>query len=46
MVAREVAHVAPGCFWGAERTFWELPGVYPTGVSCPVGVVVEPAATE
>ena len=21
-----------GCFWGAERKFWELPGVYSTAV--------------
>jgi peptide-methionine (S)-S-oxide reductase len=21
-----------GCFWGAEKTFWELPGVYSTAV--------------
>ncbi len=21
-----------GCFWGAERCFWELPGVYSTAV--------------
>lgn len=23
---------ALGCFWGAEKTFWELPGVYSTAV--------------
>ena len=28
----EVIHVAMGCFWGAERRFWELPGVYVTAV--------------
>ena len=26
----EVAYVAMGCFWGAERKFWELPGVVNT----------------
>lgn len=24
--------VAMGCFWGAERIFWQLPGVYATAV--------------
>jgi len=28
----EVAYVAMGCFWGAERKFWELPGVVNTVV--------------
>ncbi|HVL33078.1 MAG TPA: peptide-methionine (S)-S-oxide reductase MsrA [Actinomycetota bacterium] len=28
----EVAMFGMGCFWGAERIFWELPGVYSTFV--------------
>ena len=28
----EVAYVAMGCVWGAERKFWELPGVVNTVV--------------
>jgi peptide-methionine (S)-S-oxide reductase len=28
----EVAYFGLGCFWGAERAFWELPGVYTTAV--------------
>jgi peptide-methionine (S)-S-oxide reductase len=28
----EVAVVGLGCFWGAERLFWQLPGVYTTAV--------------
>src|ERR671934_871442 len=28
----ETAVVALGCFWGAERLFWQLPGVYTTAV--------------
>jgi peptide-methionine (S)-S-oxide reductase len=26
----EVLYVAMGCFWGAERIFWQLPGVHST----------------
>ncbi len=28
----EVIYVAMGCFWGAERIFWNLPGVITTAV--------------
>jgi peptide-methionine (S)-S-oxide reductase len=28
----EVAYFGLGCFWGAERAFWTLPGVYSTAV--------------
>jgi peptide-methionine (S)-S-oxide reductase len=28
----ELAHFGLGCFWGAERLFWELPGVWSTSV--------------
>ena len=28
----EVIHVAMGCFWGAERIYWQTPGVYSTAV--------------
>jgi peptide-methionine (S)-S-oxide reductase len=31
-VGTEVLYVAMGCFWGAERTFWKLPGVVTTAV--------------
>jgi len=27
-----VIHFGMGCFWGAERLFWSLPGVYSTSV--------------
>jgi peptide-methionine (S)-S-oxide reductase len=28
----ELAHFGMGCFWGAERLFWQLPGVFSTAV--------------
>jgi peptide-methionine (S)-S-oxide reductase len=28
----QTAVVGMGCFWGAERVFWQLPGVYTTAV--------------
>ena len=28
----EIAVFGMGCFWGAERKFWELPGVVATAV--------------
>jgi peptide-methionine (S)-S-oxide reductase len=28
----ETIYVAMGCFWGAERIFWQLPGVHTTAV--------------
>lgn len=31
-----------GCFWGAERLFWELPGVYSTAVGYAGGVSANP----
>ncbi len=31
-----------GCFWGAERLFWELPGVYSTAAGYAGGYTVNP----
>ena len=31
-----------GCFWGAERRFWQLPGVYATAVGYAGGTVPDP----
>ena len=37
---------ALGCFWGAERTFWELGGVYSTAVGYAGGVSPNPTYEE
>jgi peptide-methionine (S)-S-oxide reductase len=34
----ETAIVGMGCFWGAERVFWQAPGVYTTAVGYSGGV--------
>lgn len=35
-----------GCFWGAERAFWELPGVYTTAVGYSGGYTPNPTYEE
>ena len=35
-----------GCFWGAERTFWEAPGVYTTAVGYAGGLTPNPTYHE
>jgi len=35
-----------GCFWGAERRFWELPGVYSTAVGYAAGHTRNPTYEE
>lgn len=40
------AIVAMGCFWGAERKFWELPGVYTTAVGYAGGFTPNPTYEE
>jgi len=35
-----------GCFWGAERKFWQLPGVYATAVGYSAGFTPNPTYEE
>ena len=42
----EQAMFAMGCFWGAERLFWELNGVYSTAVGYSGGVSPNPTYEE
>ena len=35
-----------GCFWGAERTFWQLPGIYSTSVGYAGGYTPNPLYEE
>jgi peptide-methionine (S)-S-oxide reductase len=37
---------AMGCFWGAERLFWQLPGVYSTAVGYAGGFTANPTYQE
>jgi peptide-methionine (S)-S-oxide reductase len=42
----EVADVGLGCFWGAEKALWELPGVYATAVGYQGGATPNPTYRE
>jgi peptide-methionine (S)-S-oxide reductase len=42
----ETAIFGMGCFWGAERTFWEAPGVYTTAVGYAGGFTPNPTYEE
>src|SRR4051812_41966600 len=42
----EVAYFGLGCFWGAERAFWTLPGVYTTAVGYQGGMTPNPTYQE
>ena len=42
----ELALFGMGCFWGAERKFWETPGVYSTAVGYAGGFTPNPTYEE
>ncbi len=42
----EQAVFGMGCFWGAEKTFWALPGVYTTAVGYSGGLTPNPTYKE
>ncbi len=42
----EQAVFGMGCFWGAERIFWKLPGVYTTAVGYAGGLTPNPTYRE
>jgi peptide-methionine (S)-S-oxide reductase len=42
----EVAMFGLGCFWGAERKFWQVPGVWSTAVGYAAGLTPNPTYEE
>ena len=42
----ETVYLALGCFWGAERRFWQMDGVYSTAVGYQGGFTVNPTYDE
>jgi peptide-methionine (S)-S-oxide reductase len=42
----EVAYFGMGCFWGAERIFWQTPGVHSTSVGYQGGITPNPTYEE
>jgi len=42
----EIAEFGMGCFWGAERLFWQIPGVVSTSVGYAAGLTPNPTYEE
>ena len=42
----EIAYFGLGCFWGAEKLFWQTPGVYSTAVGYQGGFTPNPTYEE
>lgn len=42
----EIAYFAMGCFWGVERMFWRIPGVYSTAAGYAGGFTPNPTYRE
>lgn len=42
----EIAYFGMGCFWGAERLFWKIPGVHVTVVGYAGGITPHPTYQE
>ena len=42
----QIAYFAMGCFWGVERIFWQMPGVWVTAVGYVAGVTPNPTYQE
>ena len=42
----ETAYFGMGCFWGAERKFWETPGVFTTAAGYQGGITPNPTYEE
>ena len=42
----ETAIFAMGCFWGVERVFWKVPGVYVTAAGYAAGITPNPTYEE